>query len=197
MNQEYLKLYQENNLDITFSEYILLVLINEQNYDILETMLKREGLIFHHTIVGLEEKGYAKWHGETIQDISLRKKGEDLFGNIKKESKSDITEWIDEWRNLFPEGVNNLGYRYRGNRSECLKKMIKFVASNHFTKEEIFEATKHYIERFSVKGYAFMEQSHYFIEKKGRGSSLESECENLNKSKPEKAEAVNYGRKII
>ena len=108
----------------------------------------------------------------------------------------DVHLWIDEWRNLFPEGVNTAGYRYRGNKVEVLKKMLKFVTLYDFTKEEIFQATKKYVERFSVRGYNYMQQAHYFIDKKDAGSSLASECETLKESKPQ-SETTSYGRTIV
>lgn len=107
----------------------------------------------------------------------------------------NVESWIDDWRNLFPEGINPAGYRYRGNKLEVTKKMLKFVANHPYSKEEIFEATKRYIERFSVRGYNYMQQAHYFIEKKDTGSNLEAECENLREVKPQKEE--RYGGKVI
>lgn len=196
MDEKYLKIYQENDLDITFYEFVFLVLINEQSWDILHKIYQEGDYDFHVRVKSLEEKGYVKWYGPAVEHLTFRTKGEDLFKKVKKLDKSDVHSWINEWRNLFPEGVNNSGYRYRGSRLECLKKMIKFVASYPFSKEEIFEATKRYIERFSVRGYLYMQQAHYFIEKKETGSNLASECESLKETQI-LTESTNYGGKVI
>ena len=57
--------------------------------------------------------------------------------------------------------------------------MTKFVDTYDFTKEEIFKATKNYVDKFAMKGYMYMQQAHYFIDKKDSGSSLAAECEGL------------------
>jgi len=197
MNKEYLKIYQDNKLDISFHLFVILVLINEQETKVLQKIYEEGDLSFIQAISILEEKGYVKWHGTKMEEITLRTKGEELFKKIHRESKSDVAYWIETWRNIFPEGVNNLGYRYRGSKSECLKKMIKFVSANPFTKEEIFEATRRYVERFSTRGFMYMEQAHYFIEKKDRGSSLATECESLKETQTLQPEEPNYGRSVV
>ena len=81
-----------------------------------------------------------------------------------------------------------------------LKKMTKFVASYPYSKEEIFEATKRYVERFSFRGYSYMQQAHYFIDKKEVGSTLASECEGLKEAKSklkQTEETIDYGRKVV
>ena len=197
MNQEYLKIYQEGKLDISFYHFAVLVLINQQEHAVLAEIYDENFLEFKNVISDLESKGYIKWHGEGVEEISLRKKGEDLFSKIRKPDRANVQSWIDQCRNIFPEGVNNAGYRYRGSRLEVLKKMIKFVASNSYSKEEIFEATKRYVERFSFRGYAYMQQAHYFIDKKDTGSNLASECESLRETKSLQTVNTNYGGKVI
>ena len=200
MNPEYLALYHENRLGITFFEFVLLVLIEQQQHDTLLRCWEDNFTDFEYKIRVLEEAGYVKWHGDKMSEISLRKKGEDLFKNINKLSKkanSDVNTWIDAWRDMFPAGINTAGYRYRGNRLEVLKKMIKFVAQYKFSREEIFEATLRYVERFSARGYMYMEQAHYFIEKKERGSSLATECESLKEQQTLQTETTNYGRRVV
>lgn len=199
MNEEYLKLYLENKSEISFSGFVLLVLVYQNEEVVLNTLYKTDYIMFTNEVKSLETNGYVKWHGTEGKDITFRKKGEDLFAKLskrRKKSMPDVHLWIDEWRNLFPEGVNTAGYRYRGNKVEVLKKMLKFVALYDFTKEEIFQATKKYVERFSVRGYNYMQQAHYFIDKKDAGSSLASECETLKESKPQ-SETTSYGRTIV
>lgn len=71
--------------------------------------------------------------------------------------------------------------------------MIKFVFLYLYTREEIFEATKRYVQRFSLKNYNYMQIAHYFIEKQGVGSSLEAECESLKKDSSKPFESPKYG----
>ena len=199
MNQEYITLYLENKLDITFFEFVLLVLVYQNEEAALKDCYDKDFMVFSQMIQKLESYGYLKWHGSDIKDISLRKLGEDFFAKLSKKKRKpipDVDLWIEDWRKLFPEGVNKGGYRYRGNKLEVLKKMIKFVTAYDYSKEEIFEATKRYVERFSIRGYTYMQQAHYFIEKKDAGSSLASECETL-REKPNKEEIRIYGGTFI
>lgn len=197
MNKEYIKLFLESRLEITFFEFTLLVLIYQNEISLLRNLYNEDFMTFTCYLVSLEQQGYIKQVGSDVEQLSLRKKGDDLFSSISKKHKSvaNVEVWIDEWRAIFPEGVNTGGYRYRGNRLDVLKKMTKFVASHSFTKEEIFEATKRYVERFSSRGYNYMQQAHYFIEKKDSGSNLEAECESLKEVKPQND--VEYGRTIV
>lgn len=197
MNPDYLILYHENKLEITFFEFILLVLIEQREFDTLEDCWNDDYLDFERKIRKLEELGYIKWHGSKFDEFGLRKRGEDLFKKLQHKNSATtnkVSIWIDSWRNIFPEGVNEGGYRYRGNKLEVLKKMTKFVATYKYSREEIFEATKRYVERFSVKGYKYMQMAHFFIEKKDVGSNLASECENLKETKTEKT--ILYGGRV-
>ncbi len=129
----------------------------------------------------LERTGFIK-QGERIH---IRKRGIDLIDNKipvpkkKVKSEGDTLQWIDEWRDLFPKGVKTAGYAIRGTRGGCIKKMKKFIKNNkEVTKEQIFNATKLYIEEKKRVRYAYMRIADYFIEKDG-GSLLESFIEQL------------------
>lgn len=201
MRDDYLKLYLKNKGELSFFLFVLLVLIYEKESEILNSICEDNFMVFATEIRELEKRNYVKWHGSKGEEISLRTKGELLFSNLsdtKPKIISDVVSWIDEWRNIFPEGINNVGFRYRGNKTEVLKKMLKFVTLYKYSKEEIFEATKVYVNRFRNTGFKYMQQAHYFIEKKDSGSTLASECENLRDSKNQfKQQDPNYGGKII
>lgn len=197
---EYIEVYKKAGLRMY--EFVLLVLVFEQNHEYLHEIHDNNFIDFNTGIKYLETQGYVKQHGEQPSDISLRKSGEDLFNKYyskkKKKHKNDVHTWFDLWREIFPTGSNTSGYRYRGNRLEGLKKMTKFVESYDFTKEEIFQATKNYVDKFAIRGYAYMQQAHYFIDKKDSGSSLAAECEGLRE---QGVEPVNkepkYGERPI
>jgi hypothetical protein len=183
-----------------FWDMVLLIFIYEEKFEFVKTIADINWLGFESSIRLLEERGYVKKHGPNPEDISMRKKGEDLFkkylGRPKKKVTNNVHTWIEAWRAIFPPGSNNTGYRYRGNKLECLKKMSKFVDSTKYSEEEIFQATKNYVEKFRIKGYNYMQQAHNFIEKKGVGSTLESECESLKESNNNN-EPVGYGNRLI
>ncbi len=115
----------------------------------------------------LSELGYLK-------DNILTDKAKNLFN---KE-----IDWIDEWRNLFPN-IKIQGYPLRGDQAGCLKKMKNFLNKNKYNKEEIFQGTKNYIQDQKRAGFQYSKLAHYFIEKDGI-STLSSYCEMLDNYKP-------------
>jgi hypothetical protein len=202
IDQRYLTIYEQYQPSMSFMEFMLLIFVYEEQSEFLRIAHDDNFMEFTHSIRQLEESGLVKWHGREPEEITLRKTGEELFkkhvGTKKKVTTAkEVGEWIQSWRELFPEGVNSGGYRYRGDKGSCLTKMIKFVNTNDYSIEQIFQATKDYVERFSLKGYAYMQLAHYFIEKKGVGSTLSAECEGLaEKSSNNKEEGGSYGRSI-
>jgi len=201
IDQRYLTIYEE--VKLSFGEFILLILVYEEAYDFLRLSHDDNFMGFGIAINSLELKGLVKWHGENPEEITLRKAGEDLFKKhvgLKKKitSSKEVSQWIQSWREIFPEGINSGGYRYRGDKAECITKMIKFVNTHDYTLEQIFQATRDYVERFSLKGYAYMQLAHYFIQKKGVGSTLSAECEGLaENSSNNKEEGKEYGRSVV
>jgi hypothetical protein len=202
IDQRYLAIYEEYQPNMNLLEFMLLIFVYEEQYDLLRIAHNDNFMGFTQSVRQLEASGLVKWHGDDPIEITLRKTGEDLFkkhvGRKKKiTTAKEVTQWIQKWREIFPEGVNTGGFRYRGDRAECIKKMIKFVNTNDYTVEQIFQATTDYVDRFSQKGFAYMQQAHYFIEKKGVGSTLNSECESLTETKPKLEEGKHYGGSII
>lgn len=201
LDAKYLVMYEKER--IPFWSMLFLIFIYEEDFDTIDVIYNENFMDYSQHVQILETRGYIKKFGRNPTDITMRKIGEDLFkkyiGTKSKVKRGDsVKYWIEEWRELFPAGVNSGGYRYRGDKKEVLKKMIKFVDSNDYTKEEIFKATKNYVERFSLRGYNYMQMAHYFIEKQGAGSTLSSECEGLREKKEHtKDEDRGYGRKII
>lgn len=114
----------------------------------------------------------------------------------KAEKVVNVEDWIEEWRELFPKGLNSNGYPYRGDKSACLAKMQTFIRNNGYSKEEIMNATKIIINRFKLKDYEFMPLAHYMIEK-NRVSSLKQYCDMVKDGvmKPVK-EGSSYEEKL-
>ena len=200
IDRRYLTLHEE--LKIPLWQFMILIFIYEEQHEFLQISLDENFIWFSGAIRNLENIGLVKWHGSSVVEITLRKLGEDLFKKhvgLKKKitTAKEVAQWVESWRELFPKGINSGGYRYRGDKAEVIKKMIKFVNTHDYTIEQIFQATKDYVERFSLKGYAYMQLAHYFIEKKGVGSTLSAECEGLADKSSNKGEEQNYGRSIV
>lgn len=201
IDRRYLTLHEE--LKIPLWQLMILIFVYEEQHELLQISLDENFIWFSGTIRSLENIGLVKWHGSSVAEITLRKAGEDIFkkhvGTKKKiTTAKEVSQWIQSWREIFPEGVNSGGFRYRGDKAEVIKKMIKFVNTHNYSLEQIFQATRDYVERFSLKGYAYMQLAHYFIEKRGVGSTLSSECEALSERPTNTNEKGDeYGRSVV
>ena len=157
--------------------YFILYALYHQLDDLVEYL---EGFKIYNLIIEKLEKGaFIKiigTSGDYKKDLIFRNKTLSLLD----EKRTKAEDWYEEWRNLFPPGVNRTGYYYRGNKQEVLKKLNTFTRKYpKITQEQIMEATKRYISRCkSNKG--FMMLAHYFINKEGVGSTLLTEIENLD-----------------
>lgn len=99
---------------------------------------------------------------------------------LKGKAKTDDSiMWIDDWLNLWPNIKNGGGKNLRSSKSECIKRMNSFVKSTGFDQKVIFKATKKYLLSKEKDDYQFARAAMYFIDKKGEGSELLTECEKL------------------
>ncbi len=95
----------------------------------------------------------------------------------------DPEEWIKDWLDLFPSGVHR-GRTLKTNKKDCAERMRWFLDNYPYTKEEIMEATRRYIDGYASgpEKFDFMRNSTYFIYKgfiSDRTSDLASACEML------------------
>ena len=199
IDDRYLEIYKHEK--VPFWDLFILIFIYEEKVHFLEELHTADFIGFDRSIALLEQKGWIKKNGPLASNIIMRKFGEDIFkkyvGAKKKNvNAKEVEGWIEAWRAIFPEGKSTAGFRYRGNKQDVLTKMVKFVNQYQYTTEEIFHATRIYVETFEQKGYAYMQQAHYFIEKKGVGSTLSSYCEELEETKSNNKENT-YGRSIV
>jgi hypothetical protein len=96
------------------------------------------------------------------------------------EDNKSVTQWIEEWCNLYPENVEFNGYKLKSDVKYCVKKMQTFCKQHPaYTKDVIFAATKLYLTQQAAKGWEYTKQSTYFISKLGQPSLLESFCEKI------------------
>lgn len=156
---------------LSLSEFILLQCVYNKDY-------KEAALI-----QGIEKIDLSKLEGElwikvtglSIEEVFPRQRMLDLF---QTKDEQEVASWIEQWLGLFPKGVKSGGYYIKSNKEDCLKKMIKFLKVRKYTKKQIFEATKNYVDRKAKENYAYMMKAEYFIEKDGV-SSLSTEIENI------------------
>jgi len=123
----------------------------------------------------LEHLGYIKWlnNGDLI---NLRPKAKAIFKDVKH--AVDIEEWINDWRNLFPEGIKSGGRPVKGTKAGCLMKMKAFINRTKYSKSEIYYATQAYLAERKKDGFKFLICADYFISKDGN-SVLEAYCEDM------------------
>lgn len=89
-------------------------------------------------------------------------------------------EWISDWMDLFKEK----NPERRGTKADVLKRMKKFFVNNpSVRKEEIFSATKSYLN--SVSEPIYVKKSHKFIYEIDGSSMLKDYLDNLNRAKEE------------
>jgi len=82
---------------------------------------------------------------------------------------------------LWPEGVKSGGINVKTDLPGITKKMTSFVKIyKNYTKEQIIEATKYYLEDRKKQNWYMIQRAHYFISKDGI-SSLASNIEDLGK----------------
>lgn len=86
------------------------------------------------------------------------------------------TEWIEEWRSLFPRGIKQGSHALRGDKEAVMNRMVKFMKTHNYTKEQVIGATKRYLKEQEKDGFRFTKVAHYLIEKDGI-STLASLCE--------------------
>lgn len=136
----------------------------------------------------LEEQGWCK---NTSTGPILRQKALKLI-NVTDTSPDNVESWVEEWRDLFPKGVQSGGRRVRGDKQGVLKKMKAFCKNYpQFKKKDIFIATKLYVFEKSRDRYNFMQCADYFIDKNGV-SALASIIEDLD-GKESPLELINKG----
>ncbi len=98
----------------------------------------------------------------TVSNIFLLPRFQEEFFPLK----SGPEEWIDEYYNLFPKGVTSIaGYPIRTDKSDCLKKLIKFTNEFDYSKGVIITATKNYLNIQKRTNYSHCKQSNYLIYK--------------------------------
>ena len=175
LNIEYLLKAKDEGLST--DDYINLLLIYNKQYDKVYIQLNNS---IHAKF--LEQEGFIKILGNSLEDIVIREKFIKFVPPISTNKAKEVKVWFDEWFNLFQEGQKaGSGMYIRSDQHDALDKMVRFVTKYKYSKETIIEATKEYLRKQKLDGYKFCSTANYLIFKQGRGSLLAAECENYNK----------------
>lgn len=164
-------IYRKVSTELTLSDFVFLQCVYLKQYYIMQSLVDFGDVTPEY----FESELWTKSTGDSMEEIFLRQKALDLFQSKDEQS---VEEWINDWVQLFPSGIKSGGYYIRGNKEDCLKKMIKFLKVRRYNKEQVFQATKNYIARKAKENYSYMMKAEYFIEKDGI-SALASEISNM------------------
>jgi hypothetical protein len=161
------------SLDLSPSEYVILYCIyNGKNpKDVL-------CCVPDSTYAMIAGSGYLREnpHSDWNFPYSLTGDGLALF-----ERTDTFSSFAEEYRNLFPKGIKSgNGTPIRGDKQGVIKKMEWFLRTYpEFSKSTIIAATKLYIDQMRQKGYVYMTQADYLIQK-DNGSKLAALCEEFD-----------------
>lgn len=174
----------EIDFDKLPSDLTIVELIMMYQYQQDEKYISGSTQIFNE----LEEKKYIKW---TDEGIILRQKALDVISLVKVkennpvkelvESKDDIEEWIEEYRDLF----KSTGPGKTADVKTLIKKMKWFYKEypELADKSLILNATERYISTESLSSYRYLQRADYFISKedssKIKVSRLASYCQDI------------------
>lgn len=167
------------DLELTPDQLILAYFIYEGDVNYLTLYINNKGMFSKSDLEILINKGLIvneseddEFYFEYIRPL------EPLHKLFQANIIDDPENWIDEYYNLFPEGIKTGGSKLvKSGKLGCLKKLRKFMKDNpSYDKDIILEATKRYVAECASKGYQYMMMAPYFIEKDGV-SSLEGYCQ--------------------
>jgi hypothetical protein len=106
--------------------------------------------------------------------------------NLKTAISNNVEDWIDEWIDLFPEGVRSGGRLLRSDKPACTRKMRIFLKEYGFDKELVIKATKAYLQTQAEKDYQYTRCAVYFIYRMegigtGKTSDLAAWCDDVSR----------------
>lgn len=145
--------------------YLMLQSIFEKQIGVSESVMSKHedtAMLFQ-----MEGCGYVLINGDHLSDVTLTDKAKALF------SQPDSPKtWITEWMELWPRQAKEVSSVQWPSPSECLTKMERFLKKNKkVTKDEIFQATKNYIEKYRLRNFEYMRHASNFIYKGNVDSS--------------------------
>ena len=161
------------NMELTPNEYAILYCLY-QSKNPKEILYNIPDSDYYQIVVSsyVRENPYS----ESNFPYSLTGDGLALF-----ERTDSFSSFAEEYRNLFPKGVKSgNGTPIRGDKQGVIKKMEWFLRMYpEFSKTTILNATKLYIDQMRQKGFVYMTQADYLIQK-DNGSKLAALCEEFD-----------------
>lgn len=156
------------SLNLSVEEYIIIYGICTNN--LLEVISHVK--LTSSLLTSLEEKGAISI--KNLKTLTFQTSDENVE-KCKKLITVEELNWIEEWINLWPEGIKSGGYYVRSSKAAILQNMKKFMDQHDYTDRTIIHATTNYLEEMRHKGYSGIQLAHNFIEK-NKNSSLEVYC---------------------
>jgi hypothetical protein len=143
---------------VTVNQFMLLALIEA---NLIPECVERD----FDDLLKLQEELFLK-----ILDnrVVLRAKGQRLLAVKDSTIKSDdLLSLSKELMDLFPKGNKpGTNYRWKGTLANVAVKVKKFVSKYpQYTREEIINATRNYVDSFKYEDTRYMQLLIYFIEK--------------------------------
>jgi hypothetical protein len=165
---------------LTVEEFLICYLLSENALRQLRIAEQSFGKIDDSVFKRLVEKGYCYIKDPyESKDFRTRIGVSKKFSDIIERKTTSVDDWIADWIDLWPRGVKSGNYYVRGDKSSVRHKMKSFMKKYpECSKDQIFAATKQYLQRMATDNYQYCKISDYFIFKDG-ASILASECENL------------------
>ncbi len=160
---------------LSLEAFLVLFLVSRKDQITLLAYINKCAKISMQTIDFLLDNSYLCTLSEKkdFKNLSLTKKSKEFFPD------NNVEEWIEEWYDLFPQGVKSGGYLIRTDLKNCTTKMKKYITKYpKHTKELILEATKNYLEQMRMQDYNMCKLAPYFIEKDGM-SMLNGQVEQI------------------
>jgi hypothetical protein len=176
-----------SNMELTPNEYAILYCLYQSKDP--KNLLYNIPDSDYYQIAG---SGYVREnpHSDFSFPYSLTGDGLGLF-----ERTDSFSSFAEEYRNLFPKGVKSgNGTPIRGDKQGVIKKMEWFLRMYpEYSKTTILNATKLYIDQMRQKGFVYMTQADYLIQK-DNGSKLAALCEEFDNKT---AHIVRSGEKRV
>jgi hypothetical protein len=127
----------------------------------------------------LPDSGYLRENPDSTSNYPYSLTGEGL--KLFETDDDSFISFVETYRNLFPKGIKSgNGTPIKGDKQGVAKKMEWFIRTYpEYSFTTIIAATKLYVEQMQRKGYAYMVQADYLINKDGL-SKLAAMCEDFN-----------------
>ena len=162
---------------LSANQYVLCFLLYQKDFKLAQEVFDASFKYYRRELDDLLDKGLLLRKASAILSIDHISLNEGQF--IKLVQLTNPIGWIDEWFDLWPQGVRSGGYYVRTDRMGCLKKMKTFAKRYpEFNSEIIMQATKAYLDSLKPEGYAYVKLAPNFIDKDGI-STLAGECQSI------------------